>query len=117
MDYLLDRVKLLKNYHPLYFTDDHRQHQATDISMLFPNKKISWKEVNKSISFVQNIYERMATREKILGYADIKIEIGSPSQGVFLDSFPEPESTEMLKVSLEAVATSAHITYEYCTAE
>ncbi|XP_045467735.1 peroxidase-like isoform X2 [Harmonia axyridis] len=94
-----------------------KRYEDPELCSIFPMKKINWKEINKTIIFVQNIYIRMETREKILGYADIKIETGTPSHGLFVDSNPEPETTEMMKVSLEAVAASSQIAYEYCTSE
>ncbi|KAL3277115.1 hypothetical protein HHI36_012472 [Cryptolaemus montrouzieri] len=82
----------------------------------FAKKKFTDQDFNRTITFAQDIYERMSTRETLLGYADIKVAKGTPSHRQYLENLPEPEALELMKDSLVAVAATAQIVYEFCDA-
>ncbi|KAK9874569.1 hypothetical protein WA026_005402 [Henosepilachna vigintioctopunctata] len=77
-------------------------------------RKLTDKQINESITFAIEIYERRKTRESILGFANVRAVKGTPSYALYLANYPEPEALEMMQDSLAAAAASSNLFHERC---
>lgn len=76
--------------------------------------RITEKDLNKSVSFARDVVDHMQRLETNLGWANIRVELGSPSHGQLIDSEPEVEALRQGRHALVAAKATIHLMNTYC---